>query len=136
MGATTAPATAGRTAARATALVVLASCTGRARAPSVDGMGTPSVSQAALDAHYLQRSMAYELPLPLATWHGTHNSFNVDNRSGVFFEHPHNQIYSIDAQLRYLGVRYVEIDVHYIPELRSGDDASRCVARLASSLLQ
>jgi hypothetical protein len=88
-------------------------------APSADGTRTPTVAQSALDVHYLQRSMAYELPLPLATWLGTHNSSNVNNRTSVFFEDPHNQMYNIDAQLRYLGVRYLEIDVHYTPELRS-----------------
>ena len=84
----------------------------------------PTVAQAALDAHYLQRKLAHDVPLPLATWHGTHNSFNVDNRTGLFFERPHNQLYGLDAQLRYLGVRYVELDVHYIPEIE-GDDAAR-----------
>lgn len=103
-----------------------ASCSivAQAMAPAV-----PVVSQQALDSHYLQRALAHELPLPLATWHGTHNSFNVNNLTGLFFEVPHNQIYDIDAQLRYLGVRYIEIDVHYIPELTAGTNADRCVTR-------
>lgn len=96
----------------------------RTMAPAV-----PVVSQQELDSHYLQRALAHELPLPLATWHGTHNSFNANNRTGLFFEVPHNQIYDIDAQLRYLGVRYIEIDVHYIPELTTGTNADRCAMR-------
>ena len=106
--------------------VAAASCSivAQAMAPAV-----PVVSQQALDSHYLQRALAHELPLPLATWHGTHNSFNVNNRTGLFFEVPHNQIYDVDAQLRYLGVRYIEIDVHYIPELTGGTDTDRCVTR-------
>lgn len=95
-----------------------------AMAPNV-----PVVSQQALDSHYLQRALAHELPLPLATWHGTHNSFNVNNRTGPFFEQPHNQIYDIGQQLRYLGVRYIEIDVHYIPEITQGTNVDRCAKR-------
>ena len=30
-----------------------------------------------------------------------------------------------DAQLRYLGVRYIELDVHYIPELTPATSAQR-----------
>ena len=104
---------------------VACSIVAQAMAPEV-----PVVPQQALDSHYLQRALSHELPLPLATWHGTHNSFNVNNRTGVFFEVPHNQIYDIDAQLRYLGVRYIEIDVHYIPEITEGTDADRCVTHM------
>ena len=107
-----------------TAVVVAGGCALVAQAMAPD---IPVVSQEALDSHYLQRALAHELPLPLATWHGTHNSFNVNNRTGLYFEDPHNQIYDIDAQLRYLGVRYIEIDVHYIPEITGGTDADRCV---------
>ena len=107
---------------------VACSIVAQAMAPEV-----PVVPQQALDSHYLQRALSHELPLPLATWHGTHNSFNVNNRTGVFFEVPHNQIYDIDAQLRYLGVRYIEIDVHYIPEITEGTDADRCVTHMACS---
>ena len=57
----------------------------------------PVVPQAALDAGYLQRALSYDLPLPAATWHGTHNSFNVNNLTGLFFEKPHNQIYGLGA---------------------------------------
>lgn len=113
------------------AMVVAGGCAlvAQAMAPNV-----PVVSQEALDSHYLQRALAHELPLPLATWHGTHNSFNVNNRTGLYFEDPHNQIYDIDAQLRYLGVRYIEIDVHYIPEITGGIDADRCVTPVLPAL--
>ena len=114
----------------------------------------PVVPQAALDADYLQRALSHDLPLPLATWHGTRefhsdshgrtpsfagilswrdhadNSFNVNNKTGLFFEKPHNQIYGIDAQLRFLGVRYVELDV------RSSDPTIHALfANLVEALL-
>ena len=117
--------------ARAALAAVAYAVVAQVCAPVAPIVNQPDVSQQALDSHYLQRALAHDLPLPEATMHGTHNSFNVNNRTGLFFEVPHNQIYGIDAQLRYLGVRYIELDVHYIPEITAGGDAARCASHEA-----
>eukprot|EP01006_Ploeotia_vitrea_P017425 TRINITY_DN48544_c0_g1_i2.p1 TRINITY_DN48544_c0_g1~~TRINITY_DN48544_c0_g1_i2.p1 ORF type:complete len:568 (-),score=277.89 TRINITY_DN48544_c0_g1_i2:38-1741(-) len=61
-----------------------------------------------------ERWLAHGLALPACSPVGTHNSFNHDSSTSIGIEKPHNQVVSIDVQLRQLGVRVIEVDPHFV----------------------
>jgi hypothetical protein len=68
----------------------------------------------------LQHRLGDALPFRDAMWVGTHNSFNtVSNSPPSLSNQDSNQHLSLVDQLR-LGVRSLEIDVHWAPSLETG----------------
>jgi hypothetical protein len=68
----------------------------------------------------LQYELGGHVPLRNAPWVGTHNSFNSPAEMGpALSAQDSNQRLSIIDQLR-LGVRSVELDVHWFPSLQGG----------------
>eukprot|EP00752_Nemacystus_decipiens_P007961 g7114.t1 len=75
----------------------------------------------------LQRFVGYDIPLDRLTLTATHNSFShdYDISTHANFEVLTAQIFSITDQLTCLGVRGLELDLHYIDELaEEGDEES------------
>jgi hypothetical protein len=90
------------------------------------GLLTPSVVLAAADPQWTQRALAlqYELAgdmeLRNAPWVGTHNSFNSRAEMGPTLSNTDsNQQISLVDQLQ-LGVRSIELDLHWFFSARSG----------------
>ncbi|MGO9506061.1 MAG: hypothetical protein ACLPXZ_01505 [Mycobacterium sp.] len=84
------------------------------------------VTQAARDAYlrsWVHRTAVFQyelsdpLPLRLAQWLGTHNSFNSLANSLTISHADSNQQLSLTQQLD-IDVRGIELDLHYIPRLR------------------
>jgi hypothetical protein len=72
------------------------------------------------DALGLQYELASDMPLRNAPWVGTHNSFNsVAEMGPALSPLDSNQKLAIVDQLR-LGIRSVELDVHWFPSARTG----------------
>ncbi|CBJ26170.1 conserved unknown protein [Ectocarpus siliculosus] len=72
-------------------------------------------------------SPGYDIPLSSKTLTATHNSFSHDRNISTHanFEVVTAQVYSMTDQLSCLGVRGLEIDLHYIDELAvEGDEES------------
>lgn len=68
----------------------------------------------------LQHRLGDALPLRDAMWVGTHNSFNtISNRPPSLSNTDSNQHVSLVDQLR-LGVRGIEIDIHWMPSVWAG----------------
>ena len=89
----------------------------------------PQASAAAVDAFAgswvdrvlgLQYELAGDVPLRNAPWVGTHNSFNsVAEMGPTLSDLDSNQQLTLVDQLR-LGVRSLELDVHWFPSLAAG----------------
>ncbi|MGB0652477.1 MAG: hypothetical protein ACPGQL_04690 [Thermoplasmatota archaeon] len=67
----------------------------------------------------LQQALGGPVPLAKAQLFGTHNSFNANAYAPTLSGLDPNQQYSLTDQLR-MGVRAIEIDVHYFPRLAHG----------------
>ncbi|CAM9316816.1 unnamed protein product, partial [Ectocarpus sp. 13 AM-2016] len=97
------------------------------------GFGTatqsPNTSPWLLRASSLQRFLTYDMPLNQVPMVATHNSYNTEE-AGVStqWETVPNQVYSLTQQLSCLGVRGLELDIHYVEELmrdgRSEEEAT------------
>lgn len=62
----------------------------------------------------LQRGLDDDVPLRLGLMPHTHNSFNSAAYTPTVSGLDHNQVYSVEDQLR-MGIRAIELDVHWAP---------------------
>ncbi|CAN0015246.1 unnamed protein product [Pylaiella littoralis] len=104
------------------------------------GVQAPNTSPWLLRASALQRFLTYDMPLDQVPMVATHNSFNTEEEGvSTTWEVVPNQVFSITQQLTCLGVRGLELDVHFVEELLTGgtpeEDASLvCHARPSTAL--
>jgi hypothetical protein len=70
----------------------------------------------------LQRDLGLRVPLRLGTLAHTHNSYNSAAYDPTLSRFDHNQLHTISEQLR-MGVRAIEIDVHWAPNVGAGGEA-------------
>ncbi|CAM9395572.1 unnamed protein product [Ectocarpus sp. 12 AP-2014] len=79
---------------------------------------SPNTSPWLLRASALQRFLAYDMPLDQVPMIATHNSYNTEEEGvSIEWEVVPNQVYSLTQQLSCLGVRGLELDIHFVEEL-------------------